>query len=116
MELPVAAQTWVHLILVWVGFGAVVGFIANLFLPSGGSPGFFGNLVIGITGSCAGPVAFVLLLKPQHFNPMSPIGFGIAVFTAIILLILYRGLLFFVTPEKKEPTSVALQNPKVKTK
>jgi uncharacterized membrane protein YeaQ/YmgE (transglycosylase-associated protein family) len=116
MELPVAAQAWVHLILVWIGFGAAVGFIANLFLPSGGPPGFFGHLVIGITGSCAGPITFVLFLKPQHFHPMSPIGFAVAVFTAIILLILYRGLMLFITQEKKEQTSVPSQNPKVKNK
>jgi len=116
MELPVAAQAWVHLILVWVGFGTVVGFVANLFLPSGGPPGFFGNLVIGITGSCAGPVAFVLFMKPAHFHPMSPLGFAVSVFTAIILLVLYRGLMLFVTPEKKEQTSVPLQNQKAKNK
>jgi uncharacterized membrane protein YeaQ/YmgE (transglycosylase-associated protein family) len=116
MELPVAAQAWVHLILVWIGFGTVVGFVANLFLPSGSPPGFFGNLVIGIAGSCAGPVAFVLFMKPEHFHPMSPLGFAVAVFTAIIFLMLYRGLMFFVTLEKKEQTGVPLQNQKVKNK
>ena len=94
MELSAAAQAWVNLILVWVGFGAVVGFVANLFLPAGSPPGLFGNLVIGITGSCAGPVAFVLFLKPQHFHPMSPVGFAVSVFTAIVLLILYRCFRF----------------------
>ena len=103
MELSEAAQAWVHLILVWVGFGSVVGFVATMFLPATGHPGFFGNLVIGITGSCIGPVAFVLLLKPEHFHPMSPVGFAIAVFTSIFLLLLYRGLVFFTrAPVKKE--------------
>ena len=92
MVLSAAAQAWVNLILVWVGFGAVVGFVANMFLPAS-SPGFFGNLVIGIAGSCIGPVAFVLILEPENFNPMSPLGFIIAVVTAICLLILYRLLL-----------------------
>jgi len=95
MELSTAAQAWVNLILVWVGFGAVVGFAATLFLPTAGNPGFFGNLVIGIMGSCAGPIAFVLFLQPEHFHPMSPVGFAVAVFASIILLILYRCLLFF---------------------
>ena len=63
MELSVATQAWVNLILVWVGFGAVVGFVATLSLPAGSPSGFFGNLVVGITGSCAGPVAFVLFLE-----------------------------------------------------
>jgi len=102
MELSADAQSWVNLILVWVGFGTVVGFVANLFLPAGNPTAFFSNLVIGIIGSCAGPVAFVLVLKPQHFHPMSPIGFAVAILASIILLIFYRGLMFFARkPEKK---------------
>ena len=93
MELSVAAQAWVNLILVWIGFGTIVGFVATMFLPATKHPGFFGNLVIGIMGSCAGPVVFVLLMKPEHFHPMSPVGFAIAVFASVVLLILYRGLL-----------------------
>ena len=102
MELSADVQSWVNLILVWIGFGTVVGFIANMFLPAGSPPGFFGNLVIGITGSCAGPVAFVLLLKPQHFHPMSPIGFAIAVLASIMLLVLYRSLLLLVKKTAKK--------------
>ena len=104
MELSADVQSWVNLILVLVGFGTVVGFVANLFLPAGSPPAFFGNLVIGITGSCVGPVAFVLFLKPQHFHPMSPIGFAVAVFASVILLILYRCLLLFTgKPEIRKP-------------
>jgi len=95
MELSVATQAWVNLVLVWVGFGAVVGFLANAFLPTGNPSGFFGNLVIGIAGSCAGPIVFVLFLKPQQFHPMSPIGLATAVLASVILLILYRVILFF---------------------
>jgi len=102
MELSVAAQAWVNLILVWVGFGAVVGFVATLFLPAGSPPGFFGNLVVGITGSCAGPVAFVLFLEPEQFHPMSPVGFAVSVCAAILLLILYRGFLLFRRPSAKK--------------
>ena len=103
MVLSATAQTWVNLILVWVGFGAVVGFVANMFLPVGSSPGFFGNLVIGVTGSCAGPVAFVLLLKPEHFHPMSPLGFIVAVFTSVFLLIIFRCFKFLAgLPVKKK--------------
>ena len=96
MELSAAAQAWVNLILIWVGFGTVVGLLASLFLPAGSPSGFFGNLVIGVAGSCAGPVVLVLVLKPQNFHPMSPIGFAAAVAAAVILLILFRSVLFFI--------------------
>jgi len=95
MELSAVAQSWVNLVLLWVGFGTVVGYVATMFLPTGSPSGFFGNVVIGIIGSCAGPVLFVYLMKPQQFYPMSPIGFAVAIFASIILLILYRGFLFF---------------------
>ena len=102
MELSVAAQAWVNLVLVWVGFGTVVGLVANMFLPAGSPPGLFGNLVIGVTGSCAGPMAFVHLLKPSHFHPMSPMGFIVAILASVIVLLLYRGLLFLArVPAKK---------------
>ncbi|MDR0327585.1 MAG: GlsB/YeaQ/YmgE family stress response membrane protein [Planctomycetaceae bacterium] len=94
MELSAVSQSWVYLILLWVGFGAVVGLAANAFLPAGSPSGFFGNLVIGVAGSCAGPVTFVFVLKPQNFHPMSPIGFTISVLASILLLVLYRSLLF----------------------
>ena len=112
MELSAAAQAWVNLILVWIGFGTVVGFVATMFLPATGQPGFFGNLVIGIMGSCAGPVAFVLLLKPEHFHPMSPVGFTVAVLASVVLLIFYRCLLFFsgisAFPDKRQTGSQSL--------
>jgi uncharacterized membrane protein YeaQ/YmgE (transglycosylase-associated protein family) len=105
MELSAAAQSWVHLVLVWVGFGTVVGFVANLFLPAGSPSGFFSNLVIGITGSCAGPVVFVLFLQPKQFHPMSPIGFAAAVIAAITLLLCYRAVLFFLQKSSLKKTS-----------
>ena len=108
MELSAVAQSWVHLVLVWIGFGTIVGFAAAMFLPATGYPGFFGHLVVGIMGSCVGQVAFVLLFKPEHFHPMSPVGFAIAVFTAIILLILYRSFLFFLGISAKKDCSESL--------
>jgi uncharacterized membrane protein YeaQ/YmgE (transglycosylase-associated protein family) len=102
MDLSAVPQSWVYLILVWVGFGAVVGFVANAFLPSGSPSGFFGNLVIGIAGSCAGPVMFALVLQPPNFNPMGPIGFAVAVLASILLLVLYRAVLFFTGKSEKK--------------
>ena len=102
MVLSATAQAWVHLILIWVGFGTAVGFVATMFLPAGNPAGIFGNLVIGITGSCAGPVAFVLCMEPEHFHPMSPLGFAIAVGTSILLLILYRCLMFITGVTEKK--------------
>ena len=109
MELSADTLSWVNLILVWVGFGTVVGLAANMFLPAGNPLGLFGNLVVGIAGSCAGPVAFVLLFKPQQFHPMSPMGFAVAVLASICLLILYRIFAFFVPTSEQTQQSGKVQ-------
>ena len=95
-------QAWGNLVLVWIGFGTVVGFLANMFLPAGNPSGFFGNLVVGITGSCVGPVVLVLILSPEHFHPMSPVGLIAAVLAGILLLVSYRSLTFFVRGAAKK--------------
>ena len=101
MELSAVAQAWVHLILVWVGFGALVGLVANLFLPPNGSPGLWGGLIVGITGSCVGPGLLTLLIGREHFNPIGPAGFCVAVLVAVMLLLLYRGYKFLGKPPKE---------------
>jgi uncharacterized membrane protein YeaQ/YmgE (transglycosylase-associated protein family) len=94
VELSGAAQSWVDLVLLWIGFGTVVGLVANLFLPAGQPNSFFGNLTIGTAGSCAGPSVFVLIVKPEHFHPISPVGFVLAVVSAVLLTLVCRIAFF----------------------
>ncbi|MDR0870075.1 MAG: GlsB/YeaQ/YmgE family stress response membrane protein [Planctomycetaceae bacterium] len=93
MEFSPQVQTWVNVILLWVGFGAVVGLAARMVLPSGEPKNYFGTLVIGIIGSCAGPFLVSHFLKPEHFHPFGPAGFFVSVAAAIVLLMLYRGII-----------------------
>ena len=102
MEWSARTQLWVNLILLWIGFGAVVGFIANWCLPSRSPLGFFSTLAIGITGSCIGPLLLALFLKPQPFHPMGPLGFVVAIATSVILLICSRSLMFFARKREKK--------------
>ncbi len=76
-------QTGANLVFLWLGFGIVVGMVANIFLPEGEPKGPFGILVVGVAGSCFGPLTVSLLLKPEHFNPISPVGFAAAVLAAV---------------------------------
>jgi uncharacterized membrane protein YeaQ/YmgE (transglycosylase-associated protein family) len=90
MELSVAAQSWVNLFFLWLGFGTVVGMTAQVCLPSGEPKGVLGILVVGVTASCLGPLTVSLLLKPEPFNPISPVGFVVSVLVALVFLLLYR--------------------------
>lgn len=90
MDLSGAAQYWVNLVLLWIGFGTVVGLIAKILLPDGEPRGVFGVLVIGITGSCIGPALVMQLRKPESFQPISPLGFVVSLLAALILFLVYR--------------------------
>jgi uncharacterized membrane protein YeaQ/YmgE (transglycosylase-associated protein family) len=101
MDLSVSAQSWVNLFFLWLGFGIVVGMTAQVCLPSGEPKGVFGILVIGVSASCFGPLAISFLLKPEPFNPISPVGFVVSVLVALVFLLLYRFVLILL--KKKSP-------------
>ncbi|MDR3181836.1 MAG: hypothetical protein LBT89_02780 [Planctomycetaceae bacterium] len=98
MLLSAVAQSWVNLVLIWIGFGTVTALITQLFLPGEYPKSFLGYLAIGLTGSCAGPVAFSVFAKPSlgltAFHPLSPVGFGLAIVTAAVLLLFYRSIIY----------------------
>ena len=93
MDLSSSAQSWVNLLFLWVGFGAVVGLVARTILPEGEPKGLFGVLVIGVSGSCAGPLIVSQLWKPAVFNPISPLGFFASILVSLALLLIYRSAL-----------------------
>ncbi|GAB6166698.1 hypothetical protein JCM19992_26980 [Thermostilla marina] len=93
LELSPDALQWVYLVLVWIGFGAVVGLLAKTILPGREPRGPFGVLVVGILGTMVGPLVLTSALPLENFNPISPLGFLVSMGAAIVLLIGYRFLL-----------------------
>jgi len=91
LELSPAAQQWVNVVLIWVGFGTLSGLLATLVLPMRQSSSPLGALVVGILGSLIGLLGLSWLLQGRQFNPISPIGFVAATAAAILILILYRA-------------------------
>jgi uncharacterized membrane protein YeaQ/YmgE (transglycosylase-associated protein family) len=90
LDLSPVAQQWVNLLLLWIGFGAIVGLLAKALLPGQEPSGAVGTLLIGIAGSVAGPLVLTLSLQRDNFNPISPVGFLVAIAGAVVLLLLYR--------------------------
>lgn len=90
MELSEAAQQWVNLVLIWIGFGALVGLLTKAMLPGREPQGTVGTLLIGVVGSALGPLALTLFWDRPEFNPISPLGFLAAIGGAFVLLIGYR--------------------------
>lgn len=82
---------WANHLLVWVGFGTLVGLLAKAVFPGKDPGGAFATLVIGVIGSVigAGTVAF---FTGKTVTPISVVGFVVAVAGTGVLLFTYRVL------------------------
>ncbi len=101
MDLSPAAQIWVNVALLWIGFGVVVGLIARSLLPGEEPKGALGTVVLGVGGSCVGLFLFSLLWRSERFNPIGPVGFFVSVFAAMGILLAFRSTLTLWRKRKK---------------
>lgn len=92
-ELSEPAQQWVIMVLIWLGFGTLVGLLVRALIPGREPGGAVGTLFVGITGSALGPLLLSHFFPTDEFNPVSPLGFLAAVGAAFVLLIAYRILI-----------------------
>ena len=93
LELSQLAQQWVNLVLIWVGFGALVGLLARALLPGQEPKGTMGTIMIGVMGSVLGPIVLSTYRGYANFNPISPLGFLASIGGAFTLLVAYRLVL-----------------------
>jgi uncharacterized membrane protein YeaQ/YmgE (transglycosylase-associated protein family) len=100
-EFSPVAQHWVNVVLIWIGFGALAGMAARLFLPSGEALRL-PVLTLGIAGSAMGLGMLSWATGDRPFNPISPLGILSAMGGALVLLLIYRAIhsLFPKEPEK----------------
>ena len=95
-----AASQWIHVVLVWIGFGTLVGLLATVIFPFRHPLGPFWAVVIGIVGSTVGLFGLSWLVPDRELDPISPLGFLAAMVGAFLLLVLYRiGLALFGKPK-----------------
>jgi uncharacterized membrane protein YeaQ/YmgE (transglycosylase-associated protein family) len=85
-----AASHWIYVVLVWVGFGTLVGLLATVIFPFRRPAGPFWAVVTGIVGSTIGLLGLSWLFPDRELNPISPLGFLAATLGAFVLLVLYR--------------------------
>jgi uncharacterized membrane protein YeaQ/YmgE (transglycosylase-associated protein family) len=91
-EFPVATQQWVNDILVWIGFGTLVGLLAKAIMPGRDPGGAITTLLMGIGGVIIGCGAWSLFSTGPRITPVSPIGMLVATAGAFALLFFYRLL------------------------
>ena len=90
IELSQVAQHWFNIVVIWVGFGTLAGFLAKLLMPAREPSGAVLIVTMGILGSVIGPLGLSYILRQEIINPLSPLCLVAAAAGALVLMVLYR--------------------------
>jgi uncharacterized membrane protein YeaQ/YmgE (transglycosylase-associated protein family) len=91
-EITVHVQQWANDVLVWVGFGTLVGLLAKAIMPGRDPGGAVATLGMGVGGTVIGCGVAMYFYPGQRVTPISPLGFLVATAGAFIILFFYRLL------------------------
>lgn len=91
-ELSSQLAQWANDILVWVGFGTVVGLLAKAIMPGRDPGGAVATLAMGIGGTVIGCGVVSYFVEGHRVTPISPLGFFVGTGGAFIILFFYRLL------------------------
>lgn len=81
-----------HEVLMWIGFGTLVGLSAKGLMPGRDPGGAIGTMLMGIVGSLIGCGVLLLFDTSFKITPISPIGFAAGTAGAFLLLFFFRIL------------------------
>jgi uncharacterized membrane protein YeaQ/YmgE (transglycosylase-associated protein family) len=90
LNLSQEAQNWVNLILIWLGFGTLVAIVVRCLFPGKEPTGMISSIMIGIVGTCVGPLIVSTIWRIENFNPISPVGFLASIICAALFLLFYQ--------------------------
>lgn len=79
-------------LLVWVGFGTLIGLAAKAIMPGRDPGGAVATLMMGIGGTVIGCGTIMFFWNSARVTPISPLGSIAATGGAFILLLFYRIL------------------------
>jgi uncharacterized membrane protein YeaQ/YmgE (transglycosylase-associated protein family) len=85
-------QLWANDILVWIGFGTLVGLLAKAIMPGRDPGGAVATLAMGVSGTVAGCGLASFAWEGHRVTPISPLGFAVGTAGAFLILFLYRLL------------------------
>jgi uncharacterized membrane protein YeaQ/YmgE (transglycosylase-associated protein family) len=81
-----------HELLLWVGYGTLVGLAAKAVMPGRDPGGAVATVMMGVAGSVVGCGAMAFFSSAQKVTPISPAGFLLATAGAFVLLFFHRIL------------------------
>lgn len=79
-------------VLVWVGFGTLVGLLAKAIMPGRDPGGAVATLAMGIGGTIIGCGIVEFFYAGERVTPISPLGFVVSTGGAFVILLFYRIL------------------------
>ena len=88
-DITSAAQAAAEQMLIWVGFGTLVGLLAKAIMPGRDPGGTIATLMMGIGGTVIG-CGILSYFTDKHVSPISPLGFVVGTAGAFLLLFFYR--------------------------
>jgi uncharacterized membrane protein YeaQ/YmgE (transglycosylase-associated protein family) len=91
-DIAVHVQQWANDVLVWVGFGTLVGLLAKAIMPGRDPGGAVATLAMGVGGTMIGCGIASFFYPGQRVTPISPLGFLVATAGAFVILFFYRLL------------------------
>lgn len=86
------AVAWANDVLVWVGFGTIVGLLAKAIMPGKDPGGAVATLAMGIGGTVIGCGILSFFTDGQRVTPISPTGFAVGTGGAFLILFFYKLL------------------------
>ncbi len=103
LEFSQAVQSAANDVLVWVGFGTLVGLLAKAIMPGRDPGGAVATLMMGIGGTVIGCGILSYFYEGKRISPISPIGFAVGTGGAFLLLFFYRLLGGYIFRENAMP-------------
>jgi uncharacterized membrane protein YeaQ/YmgE (transglycosylase-associated protein family) len=85
-------SAWANDVLVWIGFGTVVGLLAKAIMPGKDPGGAVATLTMGVGGTVIGCGILSFFMEGQRVSPISPTGFAVATGGAFLILFFYKLL------------------------
>ena len=102
-------RQWANDILVWVGFGTLVGLLAKAIMPGRDPGGAVATLAMGVGGAVIGCATLSYFYEGHRVTPISPMGFLTATAGAFVLLFFYRLLGGYWFVEGERPQNLRLR-------
>jgi uncharacterized membrane protein YeaQ/YmgE (transglycosylase-associated protein family) len=96
-------QHWANDILVWVGFGTIVGLLAKAIMPGRDPGGAVATLAMGVGGTVIGCGVLMYFTNGTRVTPISPAGFCVATAGSFIILAFYKLLAGYYFVEGESP-------------